>query len=184
MPKKALVILADGFEEIEAVTAIDVLRRAGVEVSVAGLKNKNTRGARGLVIVAEKELSDAGEDFDALVLPGGMPGASHLAGSEKVSALIMALHQKNKVIAAICASPALVLAPMGILRNKTATCFPAMEEGFGNDVKFSAERVVVDGNIITSRGPATALDFSLAVAEKLVGKKTADEVRRATLATT
>lgn len=182
MKKTALVILAGGFEEIEAVTAIDILRRAGVEVSVAGLQGTEIKGAHGLVIMAEDELQNLGDDFDALVLPGGTPGASRLAGSARVTSLIKTLYKKGNVIAAICAAPALVLQPTGILKNKTATCYKGMEKSFGKDTLFSTERVVIDGNLITSRGPATALDFALAVAEKLVGKTNADAVRQATLA--
>lgn len=183
MSKKAIIIiLAEGFEEIEAVTVIDMLRRAGIEVTVAGLDNINVRGSGGLNIVADKRLDETGTDYDACIFPGGMPGAANLAGSKKVKTLIQKINSAKKLVAAICASPALVLAPTGILKNRSATCYPGMQENFGSDVKYKDEDVVIDGNIITSRGPATALAFSLAIVEKLAGKETADKIKKATLA--
>lgn len=182
MAKKVIIVLANGFEEIEAVTAIDILRRAGIEVTVAGLGDTKARGSRGLNVIADKKLDDAGFDFDAAVFPGGVQGAANLAGSQKVKGLIEKMLQDKKIIAAICASPAILLAPMGILKNKSATCFPGMQESFGKETLYREENVVLDGNIITSRGPATALEFSLKIAEKLAGKETADRVRKALLA--
>jgi 4-methyl-5(b-hydroxyethyl)-thiazole monophosphate biosynthesis len=182
MAKKAIIILADGFEEIEAVTVIDILRRAGIDITVAGLGNINVKGSRGLNVVADKKLDELDIDYDACIFPGGMPGATNLASSGKVKTLIQKMNSTNKLVAAICASPAVVLAPTGILKNKSATCYPGMEQNFGSDVKYKDNNVVVDGNIITSRGPATALLFSLAIVEKLVGKEIADRVKKAVLA--
>jgi protein deglycase len=183
MAKKALIILAEGFEEIEAVTAIDVLRRAGVEVTAAGLTDTRVKGSRGVIVLTEKTLEVALKcDFDALVLPGGIPGAANLAASSEVKALVKAMHQSEKIIAAICAAPSLVLAPTGILKNKSVTGYPGMTENFEKSTIYKETIVVVDNNIITSRGPGTALAFALAIAEKLVGKEAADKVRQATLA--
>ncbi|MFC1666448.1 DJ-1 family glyoxalase III [Candidatus Omnitrophota bacterium] len=182
MSKRAIVVIAEGFEEIEAITLIDILRRAEIDVVVAGLDNVKICGAHGVNITTDKKLDDAGNDFDACIFPGGMPGATNLADSEKVKALIKKINSDGKVIAAICASPAIVLAPTGILKNKYATCYPGMHENFGKDVKFKEDAVVVDANIITSRGPGTALSFSLAIVEKLLGTEVKDKIKKATLA--
>ena len=182
MGKKVIIILADGFEEIEAVTVIDILRRAGIEVTVAGMSNIDIKGSRGLKVKADKKLDDAGSDFDACVLPGGGQGANNLAASRKVRELIQKMNRDKKIIASICASPAVVLVPAGVLKNKAATCYPGMQESFGNETTYKEQDIVIDGNIITSRGPATALEFSLEIAEKLAGKQTADKIRKAVLA--
>lgn len=182
MNKRILVVLAQGFEDIEGVTAIDVLRRAQVEVVVKGLGSQKIKGSRGTVILTDMLFEPGDENFDALVLPGGMPGASNLAASQELKSYILRFHAQNKIIAAICASPAIVLAPVGILKNKSATCFPGMQSHFSNDVMFRDERVVVDANVITSQGPGTAIDFALTVVEKLCGKEAAQKVREALLA--
>jgi protein deglycase len=173
MSKRALIILADGFEEIEAVTPIDILRRAQIDVIVAGLGNKTVTGSRGVKITADILLDELHQEIDVLVLPGGSPGAEHLAKSKKVAGLINKMFKAGKIIAAICASPALVLEPTGILKNKKATCYPGMEKLFSQDVKFSKDALVRDGNIITGRGPGTALSFALSVVEALTDKPTA-----------
>ncbi len=181
MAKKALVILAEGFEEIEAVSPIDILRRSGIEVTVAGLHDVKVKGSRGIVIAADKQLDEAGTDFDALVLPGGMPGAVNLGASEKVKSLIAGMNAQGKVIAAICAAPVKVLAPLGVLKNRSATCYPGMEKEFGKETVFKDLPVVIDGNIITSRGVGTALAFSFALVETLAGKEAAERVKKATV---
>ncbi|MFH1854262.1 MAG: DJ-1 family glyoxalase III [Candidatus Omnitrophota bacterium] len=182
MVKKAIVVLAEGFEEIEAVTIIDILRRAGIEVTVAALDDLKARGSHGITLLADIKLDKAGSDFDACVFPGGMPGATHLGVSEKVRELIQKMNSEKKIVAGICASPALVLAPLGILKNKNATCYPNMQTHFQQDTNYKTHDVVIDGNIITSRGPATALMFSLAIVEKLIGRVTAGKVKKAVLA--
>lgn len=182
MAKKALIILADGFEEIEAVTVIDILRRAGISVTVAGLSALKVKASRGVIIMAEKKLDEVAEDFDALVLPGGSTGAANLAASKEVGSLIKSMHQDNKIVAAICAAPSVVLAPLGILKGRSVTGYPGMTENFGKDTKYKEDSVVVDGNIITSRGPATALLFALVIVERLIDKATSDRIKKATLA--
>ncbi|MEK6715485.1 MAG: DJ-1 family glyoxalase III [Candidatus Omnitrophota bacterium] len=177
MAKKALIILAEGFEEIEAITAIDILRRAQIETVVAGLNNKIIRGSHGIKINADILLDEFKADTDALLLPGGSPGAENLAKSAKVASLINQMFKRGSIIGAICAAPALVLEPTGILRHKKATCCPGMENLFSAEVRFSPEAVVCDGNIITSRGPGTALVFSLKLVEMLIDKKTAEGLR-------
>lgn len=179
MRKKVIVLLADGFEEIEAITAIDILRRAGADVTLAGVSGLKIIGSHGITVMADKKIERAGVDFDACVLPGGMPGATHLAASQEVKILIKTLHSQGKIIAAICAAPSIVLAPLGILKGRSVTGFPGMEKNFGGDTTVKKDAVVIDANIITSRGPATALLFALAIAEKLVGTTTAAQLKKA-----
>ncbi|MGB2600973.1 MAG: DJ-1 family glyoxalase III [Candidatus Omnitrophota bacterium] len=176
MNKKALVILAQGFEEIEAVIPIDMLRRAEVEVIVAGVGGETITGSREVIIKPDVSLEECDLEPDAVILPGGMPGAENLATSSKVKEIITKMNSKGKIIAAICASPALVLAPMGILNGKEATCYPGLDKNFSPEIKFSKERVVQDGNVITSQGPATAFGFARKITENLVGKAKADMV--------
>ena len=179
--KRAIVVLADGFEEIEAVTPIDLLRRAGIEVIVAGLDRTTVTGARGVKVQCDTTLEQLQGDFDAIILPGGANGAKNLAASSRLSKLLVQFNQDQKLIAAICAAPVVVLTSLGILDNKNATCFPGMEQGFAKSTTFRDNRVVGDGNVITSRGPGTALDFSLSIIEKLTDKTLADRVRSAVL---
>lgn len=178
MKKKAAVLLAEGFEEMEAVTPIDILRRAGVEVAVVGIGGLNIKGSRDITVKADKEISSYDELPDAVIVPGGGRGAENLSKSEKVGALIKEAHKSGKVIAAICAGPATVLLPLGILDGKNATCYPGDEKLFGQRARFRDEKVVVDGNVITSRGPATAMDFALAIAEMLCGKDIKEAVSK------
>ena len=180
---KALVFLASGFEEIETVTVVDVLRRAGVDVTVAGLKPNVTEGAHGVKIVPDKSIDDVKvEDFDAVVVPGGNPGYKNLRKEPRVIAMIKKAFDSNKLVAAICAAPA-VLSDAGVLERKACTIYPGMEDelrkGGG---KPKTDMVVVEGNIVTSRGPATALPFALKLAEKLAGKQVAEAVSKKTLA--
>lgn len=184
MQKKALIILAEGFEEIEAVTPIDLLSRAGVDVLIAGLTSCTVTGAHSRLSVQCERLVDAVPDeFDALILPGGMPGARNLAESRALKKLIQTMAAAGKIIAAICASPALVLAPIGILDGKKATCYPSMETAFPASCTHSSDPVVIDGNVITSQGPGTAFPFSLAIIEELVSHEKRAEIERATLVT-
>jgi len=182
MSKKAIVILADGFEEIEAISVIDILRRAGIEVTVAGLHDTSIKGSHGITLIADQNLDDIDSDFDACILPGGMPGATHLANSKKVNSLIQLMHKEQKIIAAICASPAVVLATSGILEGKSATCYPGMESNFDKHTRFEEDAVVVDGNIVTSKGVGTAIPFALAIIEELVGSEGKAKVAKAILA--
>jgi len=184
MRKTVLVALADGFEEIEAVTIIDILRRAGVEVIVAGVGKREITGAHEITVGAEVLLEQYQGLPDAVVLPGGMPGAKNLKESEALKDLLSKMKKANKLIGAICASPAVVLASQGLLDGKKATCYPGFENELGPKVTFSQERVVRDGQIITSRGPGTALEFSLELVKELMGPASAEKVLQATLAKT
>ncbi|HTQ07861.1 MAG TPA: DJ-1 family glyoxalase III [Polyangiaceae bacterium] len=173
----ALVPLADGFEELEAVTIIDVLRRAGVEVTVAAVGKSPVTGSHAIAISADAELDAVRERaFDAVVLPGG-PAAERLRDDERVKAMLRRLAAEGKLVAAVCAAP-IALEAAGVLRGKRATAYP------GNalpSASFVEQRVVVDGNVVTSRAPGTALEFALSVVEKLAGAHKRDEVARAML---
>ena len=175
--KKAVCILAPGFEEIEAVTPVDILRRAGLEVVLAGVGGTNIKGARGITIVCDVQVSQCTEIMDAVILPGGMPGAENLAASNEVKEIIMRHYQLGKIVAAICASPAVVLAPLGILDGKKAVCYPGCEKIFGKAVQHVKDRaVVVDGSVVTSAGAGTAFEFGLALAGLLAGEETAQSL--------
>lgn len=182
MPKRALVFLAEGFEEVEAVTPVDFLRRAGIEVvTVAVGDRKTVAGARGIPVVADKTAAEAaGLACDAVVLPGGMPGSKNLAASGEVDAVVREAAAKGKLIAAICAAPVVVLASKGLLAGKRFTCFPGMEKEAAG-ATWREEPVVVDGNLITSRGPGTAALFALAVIEYVLGRDAAEKVGKAAL---
>jgi len=173
MRKEALLILAEGFEEIEAVTPVDVLRRMGVNVVLAGLGSKQVRGSRRVVYEADVLLSEYRGNPDILILPGGVEGADNLHQSQEVTAWIEKMRTGEKWIAAICAAPAVVLAPTGILDNRQSTCYPGYEKGWGDLIRHQNSPVVVDGKIITSQGPGTALDFSFMIVEKLFDRAAA-----------
>jgi len=180
---KALVLLAPGFEEIEASTIIDVLRRCGVDVTTAGLTPKLVEGSHGIKFAPDKTIQNIKvTDFDAVICPGGSPGYENLRKNQTVINLIKEAFESNKLVAAICAAPA-VLSDAGILKGKMCTIYPGMEaelqKGGGKPKK---EIIVVDGNIITSMGPATSLPFSLKLAEKLAEKKIAEDVGKRMLA--
>ncbi|MCF7946746.1 MAG: DJ-1/PfpI family protein [Spirochaetia bacterium] len=176
--KKVSVLLAEGFEEIEAITPIDMLRRAEIDVTVTGVSGRQVTGAHGVSIETDAEIENINfSDFDCVVLPGGMPGAKNLANSEMTVDFFSKMFADGKLIAAICAAPAVVLGPNGILRDKKAVCYPGAES-FSPDIEFSDERCVRDGNLITAQGPGTAAEFSYAVIEVLKGEKTAYEVKK------
>jgi len=177
MPKRAIIVFAEGFEEIEAVTPADVLRRAGVQVALVGLDAMEVRGAHGIAMKMDRTLGPE-EDADAIILPGGMPGAENLAGSARLREILMTHASAGKVIAAICASPGLVLGSHGLLDGKRATCYPGFERYFGAGAVYVRDDVVCDGNIITSRGPGTAFAFALALARVLAGEATAADLEK------
>ncbi|MBI2971178.1 MAG: DJ-1/PfpI family protein [Candidatus Aenigmarchaeota archaeon] len=170
---RAFVILAEGFEEIEAFTVIDVLRRAKIDTASVGLISKVVSGAHGITTMAEYVLSDIKPDnFDMVILPGGDPGYRNLANSEKVLSIVKDYNKKRKFIAAICAAP-YVLAKAGVLDDKIATIYPGMESKIP---KPRDAKVVVHDNIITSKSPGTAMDFAVKLAEILAGKAAARKV--------
>lgn len=175
--KKSYVFLADGFEEIEAVTPVDMMRRAEMYVrTVSVMGRKDVTGANGVPFLADRIFEDVDfSDADFLVLPGGMPGATNLAAFEPLCKLLKEHNAKGGKIAAICASPAVVLAPLGILNGKRATCYPGFEKEL-IDINITGNRVEKDGNLITSNGPASAMLFGKAILEEGCGKTLADEI--------
>jgi 4-methyl-5(b-hydroxyethyl)-thiazole monophosphate biosynthesis len=174
---RVLIPLASGVEELEAVTLIDLLRRAGFEVVAAGLAAGPVTGSRGTVLVPDTSLAAVAEQtFDLIVLPGGLPGADHLAADALLRGLLQRQHARQGLTAAICAAPK-VLAAAGLLAGKSATCYPgALDVAVYPDIKLIADPVVTDGTVITSRGPGTAMDFALALIERLAGRSRRDEV--------
>lgn len=178
---KVVVPLAEGFEEIEFSTIVDILRRAGIDVTVAGLKEGVIDGAHGVRITPDTQLDKvSADDFDAIILPGGYPGFVNLGDSEKVLKLVKEMHDRNKYVTAICGAPS-VLAKAGVIQGKRATIYPGMEDTL-TGAQPSDERVVVDGKIITSRGPGTAMEFAIKLVEVLAGKSLAEEVTKSVLA--
>lgn len=177
MSKTAVVLIAEGTEEIEAITPGDVLNRAGIDVTYAGVGSLEPTGGHHVPLRADCTVEDLGEIlFDALIIPGGGKGAENMHKSAEVSALIRRHHEAGKIVAAICASPAVVLGPLGLLDGKHATCFPGLERRFSPDVKACDIAVCVDGKLVTSRGPGTAMEFSLKLVELLAGAQTALKV--------
>lgn len=173
--KTALVLFADGSEELEAVTVINILRRGGVEVTVTGLHEGPHRGSRGTVLVPDATLDDAlKHGYDMVVLPGGQPGTNHLKADARVLKLVRQMSEAGKQVAAICAAPS-VLAEAGLLDGKRATSFPSSLDGYPK-VQLQNAAVVEEGNIVTSRGPGTAMDFALVLLERLVGRAKRQEV--------
>jgi len=172
---KILVPLAEGFEEIETMSIVDVLRRAGHDVTLAGIPGSIITGSRGVKVLADKMLKDINEnEFDVLVLPGGYPGYVNLGKSQRISEIIRNFNEKEKTIAAICAAPS-VLAKTGVLDNKKATIYLGMEK----EIPWPrGDRVVVDGNIITGQGPGAAIEFALKIVEVLDGKEKAEKLKR------
>ena len=181
MKKKVRVLLAEGFEEIEAVSTIDILRRAELDVEVAGVGGTLVKGAHGVTIKADAELGAYKGLPDAVVLPGGMPGVNNLAASKQVNDLIKEAYSKGKIVAAICAAPSYVLAETGILRGKKVTCYPGCEGLLKGKAEFVDKKVVVDGNIITRNGPGAAIDFALEIVEMLAGKAVKEMVGKRAL---
>ena len=183
MSKRALIAVADGIEDLECVTLIDVLRRAEVEVLVASVEERRMiTCARGTRLTADALLVDVlAQDFDLIVLPGGLPGAQRLADFEPLAERVRKQAKAGDLFAAICAAPALALQNYGVLRQRRMTCYPALSERLSG-CTFVDEAVVVDGNCITSQGPGTALAFALTLVEHLVGRGTRKDVAEAMLA--
>lgn len=169
---KVLVPLAEGFEELEAITIIDLLRRAGFDVISAGLDDQPVRASRKNVIIPDTSIDKVMQDqFDLIVLPGGLPGADNLRDDENVQTLIKRQHRNDKLIGAICAAPK-ALAAADILEGKTITCYPgALDQIDSSGFSISRKNIEIDGNIVTSRGPGTAMDFALELIEQLADRE-------------
>lgn len=173
--KKVLVFLAEGFEEIEALTPIDVLRRAGAEVTVAGVGGLTIRGSHSVSVVCDVAVEDVKGDFDCVICPGGMPGSVNLSASWAVNELTIRTAANGGVVAAICAAPAVVLGPAGLLDGHQAVCFPGMEKAYP-EFTFANDRVLVSGNLITARAAGCAMDFALTIVRVLFGQKKNDSL--------
>lgn len=182
MTTRALISVADGVEDLECVTLIDVLRRAEVDVVVASIEGRRMiTCARGTRLTADTMLVDVlAQPFDLIVLPGGMPGAQRLAEHEPLAERVREQAKAGKLFAAICAAPALALQHYGVLKQRRMTCYPAFSDRLSGCV-FVDQPVVVDGNCITSQGPGTALAFALTLVEQLCGKAVRRQVAEAML---
>jgi len=164
-----LIPLADGFEDMEAVIVCDILRRADVQVTLAGLGAGPVRGARGIQILPDALLADvAQESFDLLVLPGGRLGSQRLGEDSRLLDLLRERHERGEMIAAICAAPG-VLAAQGLLEGRAVTAYPGTLDPHSPHYHYQETAVVVDGPLVTSRGPGTAMDFALTLVELLLG---------------
>jgi len=183
MSKRVLVPIADGTEEIEAVCIIDVLRRADAEVTVASVDGLQVTASRGVTLVADTLISDCtGEIYDLIVLPGGSQGAEHLRDSGELLEMLKLQERENRLYGAICASPVIVLQHHGLLGGRRATSHPSVSDRLDNREEVES-RVVVDGNCVTSRGPGTAIEFSLKLVELLFGKEKSKELTKQMLVT-
>ena len=179
--KRAAVVFAEGFEEVEGLTQVDFLRRAGIEVSVVGVTGKTVKGGHDIIIETDLTIDELNADeLDSIVIPGGMPGAENVVSSTHAQQIIKQVFQKGGLVAAICAAPAVVLEPLGVVAGKQATCYPGFEGRF-KQASFTTERVVIDGNVITSRGPGTAAEFAIAIISYLEGTTAAETIREKTL---
>lgn len=164
--KKVVVFAAEGFEEIEALTVVDVLRRAGVQCDICSLKEDYVTGSHGITVKSDVNLNTADiRIYDGLVLPGGMPGAENLRNNVRIVELTKDFYKNGKLTAAICAAP-IVLAEAGIVDGRKITSYPGVKDRLKNCI-YSEELVISDENMITSRGPATALIFSMEILKKL-----------------
>ena len=178
--KRVLIFFANGTEEVEALTPLDYLRRAGAEASLVGIGGEYPVGAHGIAVKADVSIDalDENANFDMLVIPGGMPGTNNIEASERVQALITRAEKEGKFIGAICAAPK-ILGARGLLKGKAATCYPGFEK-FLAGAKTENKKAVRDGNIITATGPGAANEFALALIAALFGADVADKIASST----
>ena len=176
--KTIFVFLAEGFEEIEALTPVDVLRRAGLSVQTVSVMDEQVvAGAHGVPVLADKMFAEINpEDAEMILLPGGLPGATNLDAHEGLSQLILDFAEADKPLAAICAAP-LVLGNRGLLQSKKATCYPGFET-YLQGAEYTAALVEKDGNIITGKGPGAAMEFAFAIVEKYCGMDKVNELKQ------
>lgn len=182
MEKRVCVLLAPGYEEIEALTPVDYLRRAGALVDVIStIEDIAVPGAHQVLVQADSFLEDIKpEDYDMVVIPGGLPGVPNLLANAKVLAFVKEMADQDKWVTSLCAGPS-VLDHAGVLANKCTTCYPGWEGELKNIGSFSEDTVVVDGKVITSRGPGASGYFALALVEALFGAEKAEEVKKAVI---
>ena len=174
-----LVPLAQGCEELEAITITDLLVRAGITVTTCGLDNAPVTASRGTTIIPDTSIDMVlDQDFDLIVLPGGLPGAEHLRDNPSLQTLIKKQAAENRYLGAICAAP-MALAKAGVLQGRTATSYPGVLAALNDEsITVSEKPIEIDNNIITSRGPGTAMDFALTLIELLEGKETRNRVNQ------
>jgi 4-methyl-5(b-hydroxyethyl)-thiazole monophosphate biosynthesis len=170
--KKVAVLFAEGFEEIEALTVVDIMRRANVTCHMIGIDKINVLGTHSIQVKCDKTLDNDIKDYDLIVLPGGMPGAKNLQENKKVIEAVKYFNESGKLVSAICAAP-IVLGTANIIENRNITSYPGFEDEL-KGCNYKEDRVVVDGNIITSRGPATAMEFAYKLLEILGNDKYKD----------
>lgn len=173
------VFLADGFEEIEALTPVDLLRRIGKEVVTVGIGGKIVTGAHGVRIeadIADQDISEIPDNIEMVVLPGGMPGAANLAASDIVNMAVEFADANDRIIAAICAAPAVVLGRYDFICGKKMTCYPGFEDQLKNAVVTGCG-VEEDGTLITAKGPGMAMNFALALVQRLTGNTEAEKLK-------
>lgn len=173
---KIAICMANGCEEIEALTVVDILRRANISIDMLSINDTLTViGSHGIEFRADKLISEAAlDDYDGVILPGGMPGTTNLEANTYIQRILPAMHNTGKLVAAICAAPS-ILGKLGITNGKKATSYPGFEEALSRST-YVTDPVVVDGNVITSRGMGTAIDFSLAILAYLTSDKEADDM--------
>ena len=176
--KKVYVFLADGFEDVEALIPVDVWRRGGLDVTTVSISDfPLVQSAHGVNIEADMMIEQIDcSDADLIFLPGGMPGATNLFENKEVCKAVVDQQMAGKKVAAICASPAVVLAPLGILEGKKATCYPGFEQVLAENATYTGDLVTVDGNVTTGEGPAAAFPFAYELLAQLVDKQTADQI--------
>ena len=170
---RVLIPLAEGFEETEAITVIDILRRAGIDAITAALNKNPVTGSHKISVIADK-LLDENEEFTAIVLPGGMPGSSNLRDDNRIINIIKKIDASGGLTAALCAAP-IVLSKAGLLRGKQYTCYPGFEDEIAGGI-FTDKNVAADGNIITGKGAGHAVQFALAIVSHLKGEGASKKV--------
>ncbi|TJX14755.1 DJ-1/PfpI family protein [Tissierella creatinini] len=176
---KILLFLAEGFEEVEAFTVVDYLRRKNIVVdTIAITDNKEVRGSHNIIVRADKTINEIGDlkDYYGVVIPGGMPGASNLKDDIRVIDIVKEMNESRRLVAAICAGP-IVLEKAGIIRGRNITSYPSFNKAFPKS-NYIEENVVRDKNIITSRGPALAVDFTIEIIKYLLGDERAEELKQ------
>lgn len=170
------ILLAEGFEEVEALTPVDLLRRAGIETKLVGVTGETVCGARGISVVTDLGMDEIDlSSADMLVLPGGMPGTTNLYADNRVTDAVRTMADTDKYVAAICAAPSIILGGMGLLEGRKTTCYPGMEDGM-KGAEAVKTTCVTDGKFITSCGVGGALDFACALITALAGREKADEI--------
>lgn len=179
--KKAVIFLANGFEDIEALATVDILRRGGVEVTIAGVTDEIVTSSHNLKVVTDKKIDEIkAEDFDAVICPGGMPGASNLRDNQQVLEIVQKAYNSGKVVAAICAAP-MVFERAEILKGKDFTMYPGMENYAPSGKYNSSKLVVKDGSVITGAGPAATFEYAFEILANLQGREIANQVAQGML---